>query len=117
MRTKYNLYISAPSKNYSSREIFVGRNYSSGEIFVTRRKIRHFPQTKFRPIRCIIISRNNSYYKLDYHHTDQLYHYMKSFFECVRGIIHRTTIGKTSFIHSHRVNVLENRYGRRDTCV
>ena len=27
MRTQYNLYISAPSKNYSSGEIFVGRNY------------------------------------------------------------------------------------------
>ena len=51
MRTQYNLYICAPSKNYSSGEIFVRRDYSSGEIFVTWRKIRHFRPTKFRPIR------------------------------------------------------------------
>ena len=51
MRTQYNLYISAPWKNYSSGEIFVVRNYSSGEIFVTWRKIRHFRPTKFRPMR------------------------------------------------------------------
>ena len=50
MLTQYDLYISAPSKNYSSGEIFVGRNYSSGEIFVIWRKIRHFRPTKFRPM-------------------------------------------------------------------
>ena len=49
MPTQYNLYISAPSKNYSSGEIFVtwrkichpAQNLSPGEKFVTRRKIRH----------------------------------------------------------------------------
>ena len=54
MRTQYNLYISAPPKNYSSGEIFVSRNYSSGEIFVTWRKIRHFRPPKFRPMRYIV---------------------------------------------------------------
>ena len=34
-----------------SGEIFVGRNYSSGEIFGTKRKIRNFRPTKFRPIK------------------------------------------------------------------
>ena len=48
MRTQYNLYISALSKNYSSGEIFVGRNFrrakfSSGEIFVGR----NFRRAKF----------------------------------------------------------------------
>ena len=36
MRTQYNLYISAPSKNYSSGEIFVGRNFRRAKLFVGR---------------------------------------------------------------------------------
>ena len=34
-----------------SGKIFVEQNYSSVEIFVTFKKIRHFRQKKFRPIR------------------------------------------------------------------